>query len=68
MNTQTANVATMQQQTEMFARRINQEMEMLCKEGIPSFALSAKVKKRGTGNSKKKGKEAQRAISANDAE
>jgi hypothetical protein len=34
MNTQITNVAAMQEQTEMFAKQIDQEMEMLHKEVI----------------------------------
>jgi hypothetical protein len=45
MNTQIANGVAMQQQTEIFARRINQEMVMLCKEILQSVTLSAKAEK-----------------------
>jgi hypothetical protein len=52
----------------MFAKRIDQEMEMLCKEVLQSFALSAKAEKTAKGVSERKGKEVQRAISAKDVE
>jgi hypothetical protein len=52
----------------MVARCIDQEMEMLHKEILQSFALSAKAEKAGKGVSKRNGKEAQRAISVKDIE
>jgi hypothetical protein len=52
----------------MFTRCIDQKMEMLHKEGLQSFALSAKAEKTGKGISERKGKEVQRAISAKDVE
>jgi hypothetical protein len=41
---------------EMFARRIDLEMEMHCKEILQSFALSAKAEKVAKGISERKGK------------
>jgi hypothetical protein len=41
----------------MFARHIDQEIEMLSKEILQSFALSAKAEKTAKGVSKRKGKE-----------
>jgi hypothetical protein len=64
VNTQITNVAAMQPQTEMFARCIDQEIEMLRKEVLQSFALSAKAEKIAKSISKRKGKEVQRAILA----
>jgi hypothetical protein len=52
----------------MFARCINQEMEMLCMDVLQFFALSTKPEKPVKGTSKRKGKEVQRAISAKDIE
>jgi hypothetical protein len=46
-----------QKQTEMFVRCIDQEMAMLCKEVLQSFALSAKADKTVKGISEMKGKE-----------
>jgi hypothetical protein len=43
-------------------------MEMLHKEVLQFFALSAKAEKTAKGVSKRKGKEVQRAISAKDVE
>jgi hypothetical protein len=68
LNTQIANVAAIQQQTEMFARYINQEMEMLRKEILQSCALITKAEKIAKEVSEWKGKEVQRAISAKDIE
>jgi hypothetical protein len=48
----------------MVAKQIDQEMEMLCKEVVQSFVLSAKAKKIAKGVSERKSKEVQRAISA----
>jgi hypothetical protein len=42
----------------MFAKRIDQEMVMLSKEVVQSFALSAKPEKTAKGVSEKKGNEA----------
>jgi hypothetical protein len=50
----------------MFARYIDQEMEMLRKEVLQSFALSAKAEKIAKGVSKRMNKEVQSAISAKD--
>jgi hypothetical protein len=58
----------MQQLTETFAKRIDEEVEMLHKEVLQSFALSAKAKKTGEGVSEKKGKEVQKVILAIDVE
>jgi hypothetical protein len=52
----------------MFAKHIDQEMEMLHKEVLQSFALSTKAEKTAKGISKKKGKEIQRPIVAKDIE
>jgi hypothetical protein len=52
----------------LFARRIDQEMEMLHKEVIQSFALSAKAEETAKGIIKTKGMEVQRAISTKDVE
>jgi hypothetical protein len=52
----------------MFARCIDQEMEMLRKEVLQSFALSAKAEKTAKGVSERKSKEVQRAILAKDVE
>jgi hypothetical protein len=52
----------------MFAKQIDQEMEMLRKEVLQSFALSAKAEKTAKGISERKGKEVQRAILAEDIE
>jgi hypothetical protein len=43
-------------------------MERLCKEVLQCFALSTKVEKSAKGDSERKGKEFQRAISAKDVE
>jgi hypothetical protein len=43
----------------MFARRIDQEMKMLHKEVLQSFALSAKAEKTAKGISESKSKEVQ---------
>jgi hypothetical protein len=67
-NTQIANVSAMQQQTKMFARRIDQAMKMLSKEVQQSFALSPKAEKKVKVISKKKGKVVHRAILAKDIE
>jgi hypothetical protein len=64
VNTQITNVMAMQQQTGMVARHIDQEIEMLYKEVLQSFALSAKAEKTAKDVSERKGKEVQRAISA----
>jgi hypothetical protein len=48
--------------------RIDQEMEMLCKEILQSFAPSAKAKKSANSISKRKGTEVSRAILAKDVE
>jgi hypothetical protein len=53
VNTHIANIAAMQQQTEMFAKRIDQEMEMLGKEVLQSIALSAKAEKTAKGVSER---------------
>jgi hypothetical protein len=58
----------MQQQTEIFARCINQEMEMLCKEVLQLFALNTNAEKTTKNVFKRKGKEVQRAILAKDVE
>jgi hypothetical protein len=68
MNTQITNVAAMQEQTEMFAKQIDQEMEMLHKEVIQSFALSAKAEKTAKNIPNRQGKEVPMAISAKDIE
>jgi hypothetical protein len=52
----------------MFARRIDQEMETLCKEVLQSFALSSKAEKTAKGMSERKCKKVERAISAKDVE
>jgi hypothetical protein len=52
----------------MFAKQIDQEIEMLRKEVFQSFALSAKAEKTAKGSSERKGKEIQRAILAKDVE
>jgi hypothetical protein len=43
----------------MFARRIDQEMEMLHKEVLQSFPLSTKAEKTAKGISERKSKEIQ---------
>jgi hypothetical protein len=43
MNTKIANGVAMQQQTQMFARCIDPEMEMLRKEVLQFFGLSTKA-------------------------
>jgi hypothetical protein len=43
----------------MFARRIDQKMEMLCKEVLQFLTLHAKAEKTGTNISERKGKEVQ---------
>jgi hypothetical protein len=68
VNTQIANIAAMQQQTEMFTRHINPQLEILWKAVLQSFALSAKDEKTAKDVCKRKGKEVQRPISANDVE
>jgi hypothetical protein len=52
----------------MFGRCIDQEMEMLYKEGLQSLALSANAERTAKNISEKKGKEFWRAISAKDIE
>jgi prefoldin subunit 5 len=52
----------------MFVKQIDQELEMLYKEVLQSFALCAKAKKTVRDVSEKKGKEVQRPISAKDVE
>jgi hypothetical protein len=52
----------------MFARCIEQEIEMLHKEVLQSFTLNSKAEKTAKGISKKKGKEVQRVILAKDIE
>jgi hypothetical protein len=68
VNTLIANVAAMQQQTEIFARCIDQDMETLRKEVPQSFALSTNAEKTAKGISERKGKEVQGASSAKDVE
>jgi hypothetical protein len=68
VNTQITNLAAMQYQTEMFAKQIDQEMEMLCKKVLQSFALSTKAEKTAQGVPERNGKEVQRVISAKDIE
>jgi hypothetical protein len=52
----------------MFAKRIDQEMVMLSKEVVQSFALSAKPEKTAKGVSEKKGNEARVAMLAKHVE
>jgi hypothetical protein len=52
----------------MFAMQIDQEMEMLCKEELQFFDLSAKAEKIAKGISKRKVKEVQIAISVKDVD
>jgi hypothetical protein len=52
----------------MFTRCIDQEMEMLHKEVLQSFVLSAKAEKTAKGVSKRQGKKVLRTISAKDIE
>jgi hypothetical protein len=47
----------MQQQTEIFAKQIDHEMEMLYREVFQSFAQSSKAEKTARGVSEWKGKE-----------
>jgi hypothetical protein len=47
----------MQQQIEMFAKQIDQEIEVLLKEGLQCFARSTKPEMTVKGVSKRKGKE-----------
>jgi hypothetical protein len=68
VNTEITNIMAMQQQIEMFARYIDQEMKMLCKQVLQSLALSAKAEKIAKSVSERKSKEVQRAISAKDVE
>jgi hypothetical protein len=52
----------------MFARHINQEMEMLTKEVLQSFVLSAKAEKTAKGICKRKCRKVQKAHLAKDVE
>jgi hypothetical protein len=62
VNTQIANIAAMQQPTAMFAKWIDQGMQMLRKEVLQSFALSPKAEMIVNGISERKGKKVQRVI------
>jgi hypothetical protein len=64
VNTQITNVVPGNSRLRCLQWRIDWEMEMLPKEVLQSFALSAKAEKTAKGISERKGKEVQRAISA----
>jgi hypothetical protein len=57
VNMQIANIAAMQQQSDIVSRRIDQDIEMLHKEVLQSFASSAKAGKTPKDVSERKGKE-----------
>jgi hypothetical protein len=54
VNTQIADVAAMQWQTEIFVNQIDQEMDVLHKKLLQSFALSSKAEKTTKSISKRK--------------
>jgi hypothetical protein len=64
VNTQIANVSSMQEQTEMLRIHIDQQMVIVSEEVLQSCALSDNGEKTAKGVSERNRKEVQRAISA----